>query len=115
MEGTAPVGAHVRLGGWLRLSGLQENQLNGQYAGLIDLTYMRRIVDIQYLKTYVGASLEQGNVWQDSKAMSFANTITAGSVFLGVDTPIGPLYFTYGHANTGDYSFYIYLGPRFTF
>ena len=115
MEGTAPVGAHARLGGWLRLSGLQENQLNGQYAGLIDLTYMRRIVDIQYLKTYVGASLEQGNVWQDSKAISFANTITAGSVFLGVDTPIGPLYFTYGHANTGDYSFYIYLGPRFTF
>jgi NTE family protein len=70
---------------------------------------------MQLFKAYVGASLERGNVWQNSKDVSFGNTITAGSVFLGVDTPIGPLYLTYGHANTGDYSFYIYLGPRITF
>lgn len=75
----------------------------------------RILNDMQLFKTYVGASLERGNVWQNSKDVSFGNTITAGSVFLGVDTPIGPLYLTYGHANTGDYSFYIYLGPRFTF
>ena len=89
--------------------------MNGQDAGLITLTYMRSINDIQLLKSYVGASLETGNVWQDSKDASFNNTITAGSVFLGVDTPIGPLYLAYGHANSGDDSFYIYLGPRFTF
>jgi NTE family protein len=115
LEGTAPLGAHAKLGGWMRLSGLQENQLNGQYAGLIGLVYMRRIVDIQLFKTFAGASIERGNVWQDSKDISFGNSITAGSVFVGVDTPIGPLYLTYGHTNTGDYSFYIYLGPRFTF
>ncbi len=115
VDGTAPLGAQVRLGGWQRLSGLQENQLSGQYAGLIDLTYMRRIVNFQLFRTYLGASLERGNVWQNSSDASFGNTITAGSVFLGVDTPIGPLYLTYGHADTGDYSFYIYLGPRFTF
>jgi len=32
-----------------------------------------------------------------------------------VDTPIGPLYLAYGRAEAGNYSFYIYLGPRFTF
>jgi len=32
-----------------------------------------------------------------------------------VDSPIGPLYFAYGHADTGDNSLYLYLGPRFTF
>lgn len=115
MGGTAPLGARTKLGGWMRLSGLQEDQLTGQYAGLIDLIYMRRIGDIQLFKTYIGASLERGNVWQDSKDVSFSNSISAGSVFLGVDTPIGPLYLTYGHASTGDNSFYIYLGPRFTF
>ena len=115
MDGTAPLEAQVRLGGFLRLSGLQENQLSGQYAGLISLGYYRRITDIQFLQTYVGTSLEVGNVWQDSKNASFGNTITAGSVFLGVDTPIGPLYLAYGRAEAGNYSFYIYLGPRFTF
>jgi len=115
MDGTAPLEAQVRLGGFLRLSGLQENQLSGQYAGLISLGYYRRITDIQFLQTYVGTSLEVGNVWQDSKNASFGNTITAGSVFLGVDTPIGPLYLAYGRAEAGNSSFYIYLGPRFTF
>jgi NTE family protein len=115
MDGTAPLGAQVRLGGFMRLSGLQENQLSGQYAGLITLAYYRRINDIQFLQPYVGASLELGNVWQDSKSASFGNTITAGSVFLGVDTAIGPLYLAYGRAEAGVYSFYIYLGPRFTF
>jgi NTE family protein len=115
LEGTAPLGAGVRLGGFLRLSGLQENQLSGQHAGLITLGYYRRIADIQFFRTYLGATLELGNVWQDSKDASFDNTIFAGSVFLGVDTPIGPLYLAHGRADTGDNSFYIYLGPRFTF
>jgi len=115
MNGTAPLEAQVRLGGFLRLSGLQENQLSGQYAGLISLGYFRHINDIQFLQAYAGTSLEVGNVWQDSKSASFANTITAGSVFLGVDTPAGPLYFAYGRAEGGVYSFYIYLGPRFVF
>jgi NTE family protein len=99
----------------MRLSGLQEKQLSGQDAGLIALIYYRRINDIALLNTYLGVSLELGNVWQDRKDASFDNTITAGSVFLGVDSPIGPLYFAYGHADTGDNSLYVYLGPRFTF
>jgi outer membrane translocation and assembly module TamA len=64
---------------------------------------------------FAGASLELGNVWQESDAASFDNSIFAGSVFLGFDTPIGPLYVGYGRAETDDESAYIYLGPRFTF
>jgi NTE family protein len=115
LDGTAPVGAHAHLGGFLRLSGLQENQLNGQDAGLIALVYYRRINDIALLNTYLGVSLELGNVWQDRKDASFDNTVTAGSVFLGVDSPIGPLYIAYGHADTGNDSLYVYLGPRIGF
>ena len=115
LDNTAPPGALVRLGGFMRLSGLQENQLSGQTAGLISLAYYRRINDIQFLRSYLGVTLERGNVWQDRKDASYDNAITAGSVFLGVDSPIGPFYFAYGRADTGDGSFYLYLGPRFTF
>ena len=115
LGGTAPIAGQVQLGGFLRLSGLQDNQLSGQKAGIITLTYYRRINDIQLFRSYLGVSLEQGNVWQDSESVSFNNSITAGSVFLGVDTPIGPLYLAYGRTDTNFSSFYLYLGPRFTF
>jgi NTE family protein len=85
--------------------------LTGQQAGLASLIYMRRVVDVKLAKTYVGGSLEAGNVWQDSNDISLNNLIYAGSAFVGVDTPIGPLYLGYGRSDTDEGSLYLYLGP----
>jgi NTE family protein len=111
----APIQSLYQLGGFLRLSGLAQDQLTGQQAGLARLVYMRRINDIQFFKAYAGASLELGNVWQDASDISFNDTIFAGSAFIGADTPIGPLYLGYGRADTGDGSLYLFLGPLFSF
>jgi NTE family protein len=113
-DNNAPLERLFRLGGFLRLSGLQDNQLSGQSAGLAELIYMRRTYKIQFFETYVGASLEFGNVWQNTSDISTNNVITAGSVFLGLNTPIGPLYMAYGRTDRRDRSIYIYLGPRLT-
>ncbi|HEY4646677.1 MAG TPA: patatin-like phospholipase family protein [Steroidobacteraceae bacterium] len=115
LDDDAPLEGLFQLGGFLRLSGLEEDQLSGQHSGLATLVYMRRLLDVQLLRAFAGASLELGNVWQNSSDASLDNTIFAGSLFLGVDTPIGPLYIGYGRADTDDQSAYIYLGPRFTF
>ena len=56
-----------------------------------------------------------GNAWQDSDDISFDNTISAGSVFLGFDTPIGPLYAGYGATDTDEQSVFVFLGPRLNF
>jgi NTE family protein len=114
-DDNAPVEGLFQLGGLFRLSGLQDNQLSGQHVGLIELVYMRRLSNVRFFKTYAGISLETGNVWQRSEDISFDNTILAGSVFLGFDTPIGPLYVGYGRTDTDRQSVYVYLGPRFTF
>ena len=114
-DDNAPLNSLFQLGGFMRLSGLQDNELTGQHAGLASLVYMRRLAKMQLFGAYAGASIELGNVWQDSDDVSHDNSITAGSVFLGFDTPIGPLYLAYGRTDTGDDSFYIYLGPRFAF
>ena len=111
----APVDALFPLGGLFRLSGLQDDQLTGQHAGLAILTYMRQLHHSSLIRTFVGASLEVGNVWQDSSDISFDNTITAGSLFLAMETPIGPIYFAYGHTETDEASLYIYVGPRIVF
>lgn len=115
VDGTAPVQSQQRLGGFLRLSGFEEGRLSGQQSGLARLIYMRRINDIQQFKAYAGASLEAGNVWADSGDIFGGDHIVGGSLFIGADTPIGPLYFAYGHNDTGKGSVYLYLGPLFSF
>jgi NTE family protein len=115
VDGEASVDGLLRLGGLFRLSGLTDQQLSGQNAGLMELIYMRRLSNVQFFQTYAGVSLELGNVWQKKDDISFDNSILAGSLFLGFDTPIGPLYIAYGRTENDDQSVYIYLGPRFTF
>lgn len=115
LDDDAPLEGLFQLGGFLHLSGFNEQELSGQRAGLASLIYMRRLFNVRLLRTFAGASVELGNVWQDSDAVSFDDTIFAGSIFLGFDTPIGPFYVGYGLADTHDRSAYIYLGPRLNF
>jgi NTE family protein len=112
LDDDAPLERLYRLGGFLRLSGYQDNQLTGQQAGLASVVYMRRIQKAQFLQSYLGASLELGNTWQSSSDVSFDSAVVAGSIFLGADTPIGPLYIAYGRNDRDHQSAYVYLGPR---
>jgi NTE family protein len=114
-NGDAPLEGLYQLGGFLRLSGLQNNQLAGQYAAMTGLVYMRRLSDIKFFKTYAGGSAEIGNVWQQSQDIRLDNTIKAGSLFVAFDTPVGPVYIGYGHSSNSYDSAYVYFGPRFTF
>jgi NTE family protein len=114
VDGDAPIQSLYRLGGFLNLSGYEQDELTGQQFGLARLIYMRRISDIQFFKAYLGASLEVGNVWQDAGDIG-DDLIFAGSAFIGVDTPVGPVYLSYGRAEEGDQSLYLFLGPLFSF
>jgi NTE family protein len=114
-DDNAPLEALFQLGGFQRLSGLRDNELSGQHTGFASLVYLRRLTDLQFFRAYAGASVELGNVWQNSNDVSLDNTITAGSAFLAFDTPIGPLYLAYGRTDTDRSSLYLYLGPRFVF
>jgi NTE family protein len=111
----APIQSLYTLGGFLKLSGFDQDRLTGQQAALVRAVYMRRLKDTRFFRAYLGGSLEWGNVWQDSSDIG-DDTIFAGSVFLGADTPIGPLYFGYGHNDSGEGgSLYLFLGPLFSF
>jgi NTE family protein len=114
----APLESLFQLGGLFRLSGLQNDQLSGQRLAQVNLIYMRQLSADGFFtlfESFAGMSLETGNVWQTSDAVSADDTINAGSLFLGFDTPIGPLYLAYGRTDIDQQSLYFYLGPRFTF
>lgn len=118
LDPVSPVQNYFPLGGFLRLSGLERGQLSGPHAALLRVVYYRQVSSagggFLHIPVYVGASLEAGNVWQDRSDMSFNSLLTNGSVFLGLDTPIGPTYLAAGFAEGGRTNFYLFIGsaPR---
>lgn len=104
------------LGGFLNLSGYQRDELAGDYIGLAELIYMYRLDDASAAFTipiFAGGSLELGGVWNDYKDMDRGSLMPAGSLFLGVDTPLGPFYMGAGFAEGGTASLYLLLGRLF--
>lgn len=113
LEGDAPLQNVFRLGGLFNLSGFNQDQLSGQQLALARIVYFRRIGDFNLLPAYFGGSLELGNVWQDKNDIGFSDAIWAGSLYVGVDTQLGPVYLGFGHAEGGNDSLYLYLGRWF--
>ena len=58
-------------------------------------------------------SVEAGNVWQSRGAMRFGTTRKDASVFLGLDTFLGPVYIATGYDDHGYDAFYLFLGRTF--
>ncbi|WP_256384849.1 patatin-like phospholipase family protein [Photobacterium toruni] len=102
------------LGGLFNLSGYHRYELNGRYSALTSLVYRYRVIDNNFgaikLPVYVGGSLEKGGVWDRTSSMSWNSAITAGSVYIAVDSILGPVYLSYGQTSTGKSSFYLSLG-----
>jgi NTE family protein len=105
------------LGGFLHLSGFPENALVGSNLLFSRLTYLHRLDEQSFLPVdlpvYLALSVEAGNVWLDNSDISGGDLIYAGSLMLGVDSPLGPLYIGYGKAQEGASSFYLRLGRVF--
>ena len=62
---------------------------------------------------YIGSTVEVGNTWKDTSEISLKNSIFAGSVFMGVDTILGPIYVAVGLAEGGQSALYFYIGRTF--
>jgi len=101
------------LGGFLQLSGYQLDQLRGQQVGLGRLRAYWRASQSLLGSFYTGISLEAGNVWTEGQNAAFNTLLKAGSVFIGYDTVLGPLYLAVGDAERGTTTFYFSLGRQF--
>ena len=101
------------LGGLWNLTGYQKDQLRGQQVGIGRLITYWKATHGLFGDFYVGGSLEAGNVWQSGESPAFNDLLLAGSVFMGYDTVLGPIYLAFGTAEEGRASFYVYLGRIF--
>jgi NTE family protein len=113
ISGEVPVSGLFSFGGFLDLSGLHRNELSGKYVTRIGTSYYRRIGDLALFPAFAGISIELGNAWQSRDDISVEDSVFGGSIWAGVDTPVGPIYLSYGLAEGGDNAFYVVMGRIF--
>jgi len=113
-----PVYEQFELGGFLRLSGLAPGQIRTQDFQFARLGYRTKLADIPLFEgVYFGASLEAGRarpvvpVWNGERVDGKV-TIPAGAVYLGIDSPLGPLYLGFGYSSRDNSAVYLFLGRR---
>ncbi|MEZ9073539.1 patatin-like phospholipase family protein [Vibrio splendidus] len=106
------------LGGFLNLSGIPRNSMIGQNLAYTSLIYRYKWFenDFGLFKSpfYVGASIEHGGVWSNNDlSIDEAPMFTAGSVFAGVDSPVGPIILAYGRTEDNYDSVYLIIGTSY--
>ncbi|MCP3689994.1 MAG: BamA/TamA family outer membrane protein [Gammaproteobacteria bacterium] len=114
LSGEAAISNRFELGGFLSLSGYKVGELSGQHYGLLTLAYQRRIYRSKFFPTYAGAAFQSGNTWENESNIEIEDMISSATLFVGVDTLLGPLYLGYGDAEgSNGGTVYLFLGQPF--
>ena len=111
-----PIYDQFELGGFLNLSGLSRAQLRSDRFVFGRLVYRSQVAKIPVVEdVHVGLSIEGARlnpvipIWR-GKIVSGDINVYAGSVFVGIDSPLGPLYLGFGYANSDNKAVYLFLG-----
>jgi len=107
---------YFTLGGFQNLSGLYPAQIMGNQMLFGEMFCLYKVWELSKVlgkNVYIGFSAEAGNVWKYASERSLNDLISAGSVFAGLETIVGPIYLAYGQADNGQSSFYFYLGHMY--
>ncbi len=108
---------HVaELGGFLNLSGYQEDALIGVHKAFAAVVYQydlgRELPGGSGLPIYLGASFESGNVWGIDETRKYSDLIHSGSIYLGTDTSFGPAALGVGVTSDGESTFFLSIGKN---
>lgn len=101
------------LGGPLRLSGYRINQFAGRRYSFGRLMYYNQTIPLPDLLgsgVYVGGSAEIGRITDRVDSLPSPGTLWSGSIFLGADTFLGPLFLGFGKGSSDNWSLYLLLG-----
>jgi NTE family protein len=112
-QGVAPLQSIYRLGGFSRLVGFSPNELSGQDYGVFVVGYSYRIGRLLNQDALVGTMWEYGNAWSSRSQMSWGSSLLNGSIYVGLNSWIGPILFGVGGRQGGEYNVFLEVGHRF--
>jgi len=101
------------LGGFLNLSGTPIGAISGSQAAIVSGVAYYRMGELPRglgRGWYAGLSVEAGNAWARRADVRYGELRKAASLFLGLDTVVGPLYLGWGRTFGGDSALYLFLG-----
>lgn len=106
------------LGGLFQLTGLQDNELMGANTALASALYFYEIKKIEFIPNrpapvYIGGSFEVGNVWGERNISPRQSPIYSNSLFVGINTLLGPIYLGAGATYNGKKAIHLLVGPFF--
>jgi len=105
--------ANFQLGGFLNMSGYAQGQLLGPRYLYGRIGYLARLAEIPLFEgAYAGVAFEAVRMPQLID-VNVARTFDTGTLYFGVDTPVGVLYLGYGYADSDNTAVYLYLGKPF--
>ena len=111
-----PFHDRFELGGFSRLSGLERGRIFGDDMALaVASVYVRlaRLDPSLGQHVFLGLAGEAGQAWDHSENPGLKDLLVGGTVFLGVETLLGPFYVGYGLVEGGHETFYVLLGRTF--
>lgn len=104
------------LGGLFNLSGFNRFHFTGNYRAFGSLIYRYHVSDVDFnlfsAPLYLGGSIERGGVWLDEDDISWDSSMTAGSLYIALDTLLGPAVLAYGIAENNNGSLYFAFGSQ---
>ena len=109
--GELPANQAFSLGGFQNMSGYREDQLLANRIEFLRVVYRQRVASFSALvpALYGGVSLEAADVKRPLDTSRAARAF-GGSMFLSVDSALGPVYLGTGIAGGGYVSVYLYIG-----
>lgn len=112
-RGSLPIYDAGSLGGFLNLSGFAQGQLSGddiRYAGLRAEKIIGRLPLGLRGDMRAGIALETARIGTPYTETQLHGWLHSASIYLGGETPLGPLYLGYGRSNSGVSSLHLFIG-----
>ncbi|MCL1077061.1 patatin [Parashewanella spongiae] len=107
----------AELGGFLNLSGYHKNSLIGNHkifgAFIYQYDLSKDVFGLDNFPLYLGASIEAGNVWLNKDSVDLDDLIYSGSLYLGIDTELGPAALALGFTDDNEHAIYLFVGKNF--
>lgn len=101
------------LGGLRRISGIRPREETGRAFYLVRALYYRSVgrlpTAVPSGRLFLGISAETGTAWREERRPARVGA----TVFLGLETLLGPLNLAYGRADQGEDAWYLSLGLTF--
>lgn len=117
LDGTPPLDTLYRIGGLFSLSGYRLDELAGENYAVARLIYRRSLAGDEPVlfgvPMFVGGSVEAGEVWSQPESFSLDDVRFGGSVYVGANTALGPIYLAFGRSEGGRQSAYLVIGRSF--